>query len=165
MPMNRIYWFAMVALLLLASCSKDKEENPRYEVIPVNKQKLLDLVNEVRTTGCDCGGTYFGPVDSVRWNALLEQAATNHSIDQFLNDTLTHVGSNGSTLADRLLVVGYKYQTAGENVAFGYQTEAAVVQGWIDSPGHCRNIMNGEFEEMGVARVDDYWTQVFGVQQ
>ena len=47
----------------------------------------------------------------------------------------------------------------GENIATGYTSEREVVDAWIKSPGHCKNIMNKAYKEMGVARVGNYWTQ------
>ena len=51
----------------------------------------------------------------------------------------------------------------------GHTSVSAVVEGWLDSPGHCRNIMNDAFTEMGMAKAEDsesrystYWTQTLG---
>lgn len=151
---------AAVLVLLLASCSKDKEQAPDYEATPVDRQKLLDLVNEVRTSGCNCGTVYFPPVDSVVWNQLLEQAAINHSGDLFLHDTLMHLGSNGSTPRMRMEAVGYVPTYWGENIASGYQTEVNAMAAWLKSEGHCKSIMKGAYKEMGVGRVGNFWTQL-----
>ena len=77
------------------------------------------------------------------------------------HDNLSHTGSDGSDPGERLNAVGYEWSTYGENVASGYSTEKDVVEGWLDSPGHCENIMNGNVTEMGVATSSSYWTQVF----
>jgi uncharacterized protein YkwD len=58
-----------------------------------------------------------------------------------------------------------KRRTYGENISNGYKTEQSVIEGWIKSAGHCRNIMNPNVKEMGVAREGDYWTQVFGTRK
>ena len=58
----------------------------------------------------------------------------------------------------------------GENIAFGQHTPQQAVASWLDSPGHCANIMNARFTEMGAAYGIAaekrsgivYWTQVFG---
>jgi uncharacterized protein YkwD len=50
----------------------------------------------------------------------------------------------------------------GENIAFGPPTIAEVMQGWFNSPGHCKNLMNPEFKEIGVAEDRTYWVQDFG---
>ena len=70
---------------------------------------------------------------------------------------------------DRIDATGYNWQTCGENIAAGQPSIRAAVKAWLASPGHCANIMDPDFEEMGLgmARNADsdygiYWTQVFG---
>ncbi len=100
---------------------------------------------------------------------MLSRAALVHSQDMAKKDFFEHKGSDGSTVGIRTARVGYVWRTVGENIAIGPQTAEIVVQGWIDSPGHCANIMSPAFTEMGIAFVVDrkseagiYWTQVFG---
>jgi uncharacterized protein YkwD len=76
-----------------------------------------------------------------------------------------HTGSNGSSPGDRITKYNYNWSTYGENIAKGYPTEQSVIEGWIKSPGHCVNIMNGSFRETGIAKTGDYWTQNFGSQR
>ena len=45
------------------------------------------------------------------------------------------------------------------------ESEEGTVKAWIESPGHCRNIMNSNYTEIGVARVGDYWTLVLGTRR
>lgn len=75
--------------------------------------------------------------------------------------TMSHVGSDGSKLGARVTREGYQWSTVGENVAWGYRTVASVMAGWLASSGHCKNIMNPYFTELGAAEVNYYWTQVF----
>jgi uncharacterized protein YkwD len=51
---------------------------------------------------------------------------------------------------------------SGENIAAGYNSAEAVTMGWWHSPGHFKNMMNGGFRRIGVGRVDQHWTQMFG---
>jgi uncharacterized protein YkwD len=80
----------------------------------------------------------------------------------FENKYFSHVGSDGSNSSERIISTGYNCKWYGENIAQGYPSEKEVVAGWLSSPGHCANIMNKNFKEMGVARASDYWTQDFG---
>ena len=62
--------------------------------------------------------------------------------------------------------LGINYRHAGENVAMGYKTPEAVMRGWMESPGHRNNILNGDYERIGVGVVINpygtvYWTQLF----
>ena len=58
---------------------------------------------------------------------------------------------------------GLTYRTAGENIARGYASAKAVVDGWMNSEGHRANILNASFKKIGVGYVADgnYWTQMF----
>lgn len=125
-------------------------------------QLLLDLTNEIRATGCDCGGQFMPPVGQLTWNATIANAALKHSQDMDRNSHFDHSGTDGSSPGDRLTAAGYVWRAYGENIAFRYNTASAVFNGWKNSPGHCRNMMNASFKEMGAAQVGDYYTQDFG---
>lgn len=138
--------------------------NQTYEVIPatVNRAKMLQLVNEVRRKGCQCGDTYYYPAPPLTWNNQLELAAYKHTDDMAKNNFFSHYAPDGSRGSDRLERTGYRWKTYGENIGQGYKTEKEMLDGWLASPGHCKNIMNKTFKEMGVARVGTLWTQEFG---
>ncbi|HEV7334174.1 MAG TPA: CAP domain-containing protein [Flavisolibacter sp.] len=138
------------------------DEGP--EPWPVNKKLLLQLINQVRQKGCKCGDTYYPAAAPIAWNSKLEQAALVHSNDMYANNYFSHASKDGSKAGNRIDKMGYSWKTYGENIAFGYRTEKEVVKGWLLSPGHCKNIMSKTFKEMGVARVGDYWTQVFATK-
>ncbi len=127
----------------------------------VNKSILLKLVNEVRSKGCQCGDTYYYPVPPVTWNEQLALAAYNHSENMNQKRFFSHLAPDGSRGGVRIERAGYNWKAYGENIAEGYKTEKAVVEGWIKSPGHCKNLMNKAYKEMGVARSGMYWTQAF----
>jgi uncharacterized protein YkwD len=102
-------------------------------------------------------------------NESLTRAAQEHSQDMAFNDYFSHVGSDGSSPWDRLERVGYFYSVAAENIAVAYLTPEDVVQGWLDSPGHRENVLNCDFQEVGVGYyylenelgsvdTDIYWT-------
>lgn len=85
------------------------------------------------------------------------------------NNFFSHTGSDGSTFAQRITAAGYSYRAAAENIAAGQRSVADVVQGWIQSPGHCANIMNANLSELAVACVSSsgsqygtYWTMELG---
>jgi uncharacterized protein YkwD len=124
-------------------------------------------INQHRAAGADCGtrGTY-APAPALAWNTQLTQAADVHSRDMQANNFFSHTGSNGSTFSQRIDAAGYDWRSAGENIAAGQSSINAVVDGWIDSDGHCANLMNPSFEHVGLACVSGtssntyrtYWT-------
>ena len=130
----------------------------------VNKTLMVQLVNEVRKKGCDCGDTYYPAVPAITWNETLEKAAASHSKDMFQKKYFSHTSPNGTKAGARIEAAGYRWKTYGENIAMGYSDERAVVEGWLSSPGHCKNIMNAYYKEMGVANINGYWTQVFATK-
>lgn len=128
------------------------------EIATLNPAELIQLVNQFRSAGCQCGDTRFGPAPPVTWNNQLEAASLNHSKVMFRKNKLSHIEPNGSTAGERIKQAGYQWKSYGENIAQGFTSEKEVIQGWMKSPGHCRNIMNRNFTEMGVARAGNYWT-------
>lgn len=158
-------FFLPLLFALITSCTKDSfpvPETTNPVTSTVNKTVLLQMVNDARKKGCNCGDTYYAPAPAVTWNDQLEKAAYDHSKDMFQNNYFSHTGSDGSGSGERISNAGYNWKYYGENIAEGYKTEQEVVNGWLSSPGHCRNIMNKNFREMGVARAGDYWSQEFG---
>ena len=127
----------------------------------VNKPLIVQLVNDARSKGCQCGDTYYPPAPPIAWNDLLEKAALNHSVDMSQNNFFSHTSPNGGNAGTRITAVGYRWVAYGENIAMGYNDERSVVAGWLNSPGHCKNIMSKNYKEMGVAKVNAYWTQAF----
>jgi uncharacterized protein YkwD len=78
-----------------------------------------------------------------------------------------HTSLDGRTMQSRIHDVGYtmngfKGIKVGENIAFGQQSIAEVMEGWLKSPGHCRNLMDPGFKEIGIAEDNKYWVQDFG---
>ncbi len=64
---------------------------------------------------------------------------------------------------DMMKSFGVTYRTAGENIAYGYRTPEAVVDGWMNSPGHRANILGEKYKRIGIGYVAEgnYWTQMF----
>ncbi|HEV2610111.1 MAG TPA: CAP domain-containing protein [Noviherbaspirillum sp.] len=132
-------------------------------------REVLSLVNAARARERSCGAKKFKPAPALRWNATLAATALKHSRDMAKYDYFGHEGRDGSTAGPRATREGYAWRMVGENVAAGQGSAKQVVEGWLSSPGHCVNIMNGEFKEMGAAyainaqsKATIYWTQVFG---
>lgn len=127
-----------------------------------NAQALeaLVLVNDIRTAGCTCGNEVMPPAPALTLHPQLQQAAERHSADQANNQHMSHQGSDGTRVGDRLTATGYNWRNAGENVAWNQRSVEQVVNAWKGSPGHCQNIMNPAYTFMGLAEEDWYWTQV-----
>jgi uncharacterized protein YkwD len=132
-------------------------------------RRILDLVNAARAAGHRCGAKYFAPVAPLALNSNLTNAALAHSREMARNNSLDHRGRDGSTPAVRVERAGYgAHRIVGENIAAGAMTAVEVTEGWLDSPAHCENIMDGRFTQIGIAYAASpntaagmYWTQDF----
>jgi uncharacterized protein YkwD len=141
--------------------NSDPASSSRNTLSGSGKQTLLTLVNEARARGCRCGNQKMPPVGAVTWDGHLEDAAAKHCMDMDKHHFLSHSGSDGSTLGFRITKEGFKWKSCAENIAEGYDTEQQVIEGWLKSPAHCKNLMNPGYSSMGVARSGSYWTQDF----
>ncbi len=130
--------------------------------------EMLAAVNAARQVQRYCGEDFQPAVGKLRWNCLLQESAIVHSLDMATHDFFSHTGSDGSSVADRVTLTGYSWQSVGENLAAGQRTVTQVMEGLLASPGHCVNIMYETFTEFGFGyRTNDdtyykrYWTQNF----
>jgi uncharacterized protein YkwD len=157
--------FVALATLLVAGCGTGTSAWQGAAPSPEDVATLNELVvrvNEARAEGRDCGSRgWFDAAPPLRTEARLMGVAQAHSEDQRDRGVMSHQGSDGSGPSDRVSDAGYAWRTVGENVAWGYPSVAAVMDGWLGSPGHCANLMNPAFEELGVGLAGSYWTQVF----
>jgi uncharacterized protein YkwD len=133
---------------------------------PVLAARALELVNQARSRGARCGIRSFAPAPPVTLSGTLASVALGHASDMAAHDYFEHEDLAGHSPADRVRAVGYRENLVGENIAYGPKTAEEVVQGWLDSPGHCENIMDPRFAEMGIAFASSpakrgiYWVQV-----
>jgi uncharacterized protein YkwD len=104
--------------------------------------------------------------------ALHANARLDRSAQGWTNTMVTSgIFSHGADFAARITAVGYVWTSAGENIATGFQTPRQVVGAWMASPGHCRNILDPTFADVGTGvsthRLAQYgrstWTQDFGL--
>lgn len=131
---------------------------------------VLDAVNAARAQPRNCGDKLHPAAPPLAWNDALGNAAFAHSREMAELRYFAHKGRNGTVVGDRASRAGYTWRAIGENIASGMGTPQDAVAGWLASPGHCANIMNPRFREMGAAYAIApasrtgmvYWTQVFG---
>jgi uncharacterized protein YkwD len=159
-----IYHHGADTWLLLASAYAA----PAKSQAPVLALQALQLVNEVRARGARCGERSFAPAPPVRLSDALGSVALGHASDMAAHGYFEHEDLAGHSPADRVRAAGYHEKLVGENIAYGPTSTAEAVKGWLESPGHCENIMDPRFAEMGIAFASGqsskrglYWVQVF----
>ena len=130
--------------------------------------RVVQLVNVARSQDRKCGSERFKAAPPLTASRQLDEAAVRHAQDMARKNYFDHRGSDGSQPRDRVLRAGYQFQLTGENIALGPESAEEVVAGWLASPGHCSNIMDARFQNIGVGvatgrgRGKTYWVQTFG---
>jgi uncharacterized protein YkwD len=106
-------------------------------------------------------------------NTQLEQAAQSYAKSMSTQDFFSHQGADGSTWQQRIRATGYHFSDAAENLAIGHPTPVRVVDAWMNSPGHRRNMLAYQLQEIGVGyyylrhdrgrvNANHYWAKSFG---
>ena len=88
------------------------------------------------------------------FNSDLSQAAMSHACDMSANNYVDHRGTDGSNSQDRARKMGYRDCLIAENLAWGYPDPSTIVTGWMNSPGHRRNMLLANVREFGVGVVE-----------
>jgi uncharacterized protein YkwD len=157
----------LFALMLAVSCVAPVSSAPTAHTptgVPAGSSSAVSEDIVVRT---NAQRRALGLVELQRVTKLM-QAAQLHAEQMAATQRMSHdlPGTRYPNPDDRLAAVGYTWTASGENVAEGYADAAAVVAGWMKSPGHRANITSSRFTEMGAgvaagANGRKYFVQVF----
>ena len=143
---------------------ESKPETPSTENKPstpsgnfANFQKeVLDLVNVERSNR---------GLQPLKFNSELSNVATLKSQDMIDKNYFDHTSPTYGSPFDMMKKFGISYRAAGENIAMGQKTPQEVMNSWMNSDGHRKNILNPDFTELGVGIASNgsslYWTQMF----
>jgi len=133
-----------------------------YSHTNLNAEKARDMINAYRRSK---------GLKPLRLDVTLTEAAKAHSRDLAKWDRISHYGSDGSNPWDRVKRAGYPAKLAAENVGTGQASIEEVMKGWQASPGHNKNLLLSDAQDMGIALVQDsrtefktFWTLVIGAQ-
>ncbi|MGZ3422544.1 MAG: CAP domain-containing protein [Polyangiales bacterium] len=134
------------------------------------EQGILEETNKRRAAGADCHTQgKFGPAGPLVMQSQLQSSARKHSEDMAEHNYFSHTDLSGGSPFDRMKAEGYTGGFMGENIAAGNATVAATMDQWMNSDGHCANIMNPKYTDLGVgyfyyagSTYKHYWTQNFG---
>ncbi|MDF2265136.1 sigma-70 family RNA polymerase sigma factor [Streptomyces coacervatus] len=143
-----------------ASAARTPTSRPEASSTPSDAvTQVVALVNKERAAA-GCGALTEDP--------QLEKAAQGHSDDMAARNFFDHTNPDGADPGQRITAAGYKWSTYGENIAQGQQTPQAVMESWMNSPGHRANILNCSFKDIGVGIHNGsggpWWTQDFGAK-
>ena len=118
------------------------------------EQEVIRLVNEIRQEN---------GLKPLTYDWELSRVARYKSQDMRDNRYFSHTSPVYGTPFQMIKSFGISYRSAGENIAKGYATPQAVVNGWMNSSGHRANILNPDYTHIGVGYVSggSFWTQLF----
>ena len=118
------------------------------------EQEVIRLVNEIRAEN---------GLKALTYDWELSRVARYKSQDMKDNNYFSHTSPVYGTPFQMIKNFGLTYRSAGENIAKGYSTPQAVVNGWMNSSDHRANILNANYTHIGVGYVagGNYWTQMF----
>lgn len=145
-------------------CAPTETWNPDYAAL---EAEIVVIVNRYRAEGANCGGEEMPPAGPLTMDPNLQCAARIHTLDMAERNFFDHDNPDGDGPDDRMEAAGYDGRGWGENIAAGNSTAEETMEQWMDSPGHCRNIMNDGYTLIGVGyypggEYDHLWTQTFG---
>ncbi|MBU9714741.1 SCP-like extracellular protein [Bacillus tamaricis] len=133
----------------------DQQTSPQGEAgISDYERKVIELTNvERRNNG----------LPDFEADAQLSSVARAKSKDMQENNYFSHTSPTYGSPFDMMRDFGVSYKTAGENIAQGQQTPEQVVQSWMNSEGHRKNILSSDFTHLGVGYDQNghHWTQMF----
>jgi uncharacterized YkwD family protein len=118
------------------------------------EQKVVDLTNQQRTNN---------GLSTLKIDLTLSKMAREKSRDMSVNNYFSHTSPTYGSPFDMMKQYGITYRYAGENIAMGQRTPEEVVNAWMNSEGHRKNILSANFTHIGVGYVSEgnYWTQEF----
>jgi uncharacterized protein YkwD len=137
----------------------------------VDPSEALRRINAARAAGQQCGWHRMPPAPPLQWDGTLQSIAVAHSRDMAKRNYFDHKSPEGRTVRDRVARTYYKAKFVGENLAGGDSQVRGAIQGWVESPSHCENMMNPKFSRVAVACVGQprsqwgtYWTMMLGAR-
>ena len=157
-----------LAALLLAAALGCGEDNDASGALSGPAAEVVVYTNQARASGARCGGESLAPAPALEAQGALVIAAQGHADDMASRSYFSHDSLDGTTFDARIRRNGYAGVTLGENIAERQRDARSVVDGWLNSAGHCANIMNPDFTEIGVGYASGssgpLWVQNFGAR-
>jgi uncharacterized protein YkwD len=163
----------LVACLMLVSCQPIPSP-PIAPVPPPVEEPLLihdtyqdPVLEELYQQHVAVRAIELQRVPKIRAHLQLDAAAQRHADWMAENDKMSHTGAGGSSFWDRLKQADYHGRGGGENIAAGYKLPKDTFRGWMNSEGHRRNILNPDWDDIGLAYAKSektgriYWCAVF----
>ncbi|WP_257391793.1 CAP domain-containing protein [Mesobacillus jeotgali] len=137
-----------------AAPAPEQKATPTGTEISAFEAKVIDLTNEQRRKN---------GLSNLQPDTALSNVAQEKSNDMQAKNYFSHTSPTYGSPFDMMRDFGVSYNTAGENIAMGQQSAEEVVNAWMNSEGHRKNILSPNFTHIGVGHTSqgNYWTQMF----
>lgn len=145
------FFVAVKAIVVCVAVLLPLQAFTSEDILRQEQQKLIGMTNITRSTV---------GVAQVSTDPKLTSSANLKSVDMATREYFSHSSPSGQRLKNYLTQVDYSYKTAGENLAMGFFTAEEIIDAWKKSPTHYSNIVDGDFEEMGISLVAGEWKGV-----
>ncbi|MBB6451858.1 putative YkwD family protein [Salirhabdus euzebyi] len=134
--------------------TEQKNQAQATEGISEIERRVIELTNEQRREN---------GLPDLQADTSLSNVAREKSKDMRVNNYFSHTSPTYGSPFDMMRDFGITYQSAGENIAQGQRTADEVVQAWMNSEGHRKNILSDKFTHIGVGYDENghHWTQMF----
>ena len=142
------------------STEQGKNKKPEIKLTEADIQEfeyeVLELANEERKAQ---------GLEPLEFSVEVSEVARAKSHDMADSNYFDHQSPNYGSPFEMMQTFGVDYRAAGENIAMGQRSPEEVMNGWMNSEGHRKNIMHDQFTHLGVGYVEKngttYWTQMF----
>ncbi|WP_415812704.1 CAP domain-containing protein, partial [Mesobacillus thioparans] len=137
-----------------AAPAPEQKAAPSGTEISDFESKVIDLTNEQRRKN---------GLPNLQPDTALSNVAQEKSNDMQAKNYFSHTSPTYGSPFDMMRDFGVSYNSAGENIAMGQQSAEEVVNAWMNSEGHRKNILSPNFTHIGVGHTTqgNYWTQMF----
>ncbi|MCM3440918.1 CAP domain-containing protein [Metabacillus halosaccharovorans] len=131
-----------------------KKDEPQAQGVSQVAQQVIDLTNAERKKN---------GLPALKADTQLSGVAQKKSEDMQQNNYFSHTSPTYGSPFDMMRDFGVTYKTAGENIAQGQRSAQEVVQAWMNSEGHRKNILSKDFTHIGIGYDSNghHWTQMF----
>jgi hypothetical protein len=133
--------YAIISLFVFILNSPFCQIKLNHFLADLTQQAIIDQINPIRT---DQG--FLG----LKANSKLAKAAQMKAEDMIARGYFSHVGPNGEEPWSWFEKAGYDYASAGENLAVNYFNPNVLIEAWLNSPAHAKNILNSYFTDVGI---------------
>jgi len=142
---SKTYWpyLPMLLIIGLGFVLNSVWSSPNKVLSYATNASITDLLQETNNQRVQQG------VGALALNNQLSQAAQTKATDMATRDYWAHVTPDGKQPWQFMSDAGYAYVLAGENLAYGFDTSAATIAGWMNSPSHRENLLRDGYKDVG----------------